>query len=83
MGRGAWWATVLGVSKSRTHLERLSMHAQYLMCVFLCLVAQLYLTLGDTLDCSPPRSFVHGIFPGKNTEVGCHFLLQGIFLTQG
>ena len=22
-------------------------------------------------------------FPGKNTEVGCHFLLQGIFLTQG
>ena len=22
-------------------------------------------------------------FPGKNTGVGCHFLLQGIFLTQG
>ena len=22
-------------------------------------------------------------FPGKNTEVGCHFLLQGIFLTHG
>ena len=22
-------------------------------------------------------------FPGKNTEVGCHFLLQGIFPTQG
>ena len=22
-------------------------------------------------------------FPGKNTEVGCHFLLQGIFLLQG
>ena len=21
--------------------------------------------------------------PGKNTAVGCHFLLQGIFLTQG
>ena len=21
--------------------------------------------------------------PGKNTEVGCHFLLQGIVLTQG
>ena len=33
-------------------------------------------------------SSVHGIFhpwdsPGKNTRVGCHFLLQGIFLTQG
>ena len=22
-------------------------------------------------------------FPGKNTGVGCHFLLQGIFQTQG
>ena len=22
-------------------------------------------------------------FPVKNTKVGCHFLLQGIFLTQG
>ena len=22
-------------------------------------------------------------FPSKNTEVGCHALLQGIFLTQG
>ena len=21
-------------------------------------------------------------FPGKNTGVGCHFILQGIFLTQ-
>ena len=24
-----------------------------------------------------------GFFPGKNTGVGCHFLLQGIFLNQG
>ena len=24
-----------------------------------------------------------GFFHGKNTGVGCHFLLQGIFLTQG
>ena len=23
------------------------------------------------------------VFPGKHTEVGCHFLLQEIFLTQG
>ena len=22
-------------------------------------------------------------FPGRNTEAGCHFLLQGLFLTQG
>ena len=25
---------------------------------------------------------VHGDSPGKNTGVGCHALLQGIFLTQ-
>ena len=40
-------------------------------------------TLCDPMDCSPLGSSVHGIFPGKNIGVGCHFLLQGIFLTQG
>ena len=34
------------------------------------------------MDCSPPSSSVYGI-PGKNTGVGCHFLLQSIFPTQG
>ena len=29
-----------------------------------------------------PGSFVHGILQAKNTGVGCHFLLQRIFLTQ-
>ena len=29
------------------------------------------------------RLFCPWNFPGKNTEVVCHFLLQGIFLTQG
>ena len=28
-------------------------------------------------------SSVHGDSPGKNTEMGCHSLLQGIFPTQG
>ena len=35
------------------------------------------------MDCSPAGSSVHGNSPGKNTGVGCHFLLQRIFLTQG
>ena len=39
--------------------------------------------LHNRMDCSPPGSSVHGILLGKNTGVGCHFLLQGIFLTQG
>ena len=34
------------------------------------------------MDCSPPGSFICGS-PGKNTGVGCHFLLQGIFPMQG
>ena len=47
-----------------------------------CSVTQLCLTLSNPVDCSPPGSSVHGII-SKNTGVGCHFLLQGIFLTQG
>ena len=37
----------------------------------------------DPLDCSPPSLLCPWDFPGKNTGVGCHFLLKGIFLTQG
>ena len=43
----------------------------------------MYLTLCNPVDCSPPDSSVHGDSPGKNTGVGCHALLQGIFPTQG
>ena len=32
---------------------------------------------------SPPGCPVHGISTGRNTGVSCHFLLQGIFPTQG
>ena len=48
----------------------------------LCLVAQSCSTLFDPMNCSPPGFFVHGDFPGTNTGVGCHALLQGIFPTQ-
>ena len=51
------------------------------LCV--CLVAQLYPSLCDPMDCSPPGFSVHGDSPGKNTRVGCHVLLKGIFPTQG
>ena len=47
------------------------------------LVTQSCPTLCDPLDHSPPGSSVHGDSPSKNTGVGCLFLLQGIFLTQG
>ena len=45
--------------------------------------AQSYLTLCDPMDCILPGSSIHGDFLGKNTGVGCCFLLQGIFKTQG
>ena len=46
-------------------------------------VTQLCPTLGDTTDCSLPGLSVHGNSLGKNTGVGCHAILQGIFPTQG
>ena len=48
-----------------------------------CLCAQSRPILCDPTDYSPPGSSVHGIFPGKNAGVSCHFLFQGIFPTQG
>ena len=45
--------------------------------LILYLNAQLCLTLRDPMGCSPWD------FPGKNPGVSCHFLLQGIFQTQG
>ena len=33
--------------------------------------------------CNPPGSSVPGDSPGKNTRVGCHTLLKGLFSTQG
>ena len=38
-------------------------------------VAQSCPTLSDPMDCSLPGSSIHGIFPGKSIEVGCHCLL--------
>ena len=49
----------------------------------LCFITQSYPTLCDPMDCSPQGSSVHGNSPGKDTRVGCHALLQGIFPTQG
>ena len=45
-------------------------------------VAQLCPTLCDSMGCSPPLLCPRDS-PGKNTGVGSHSLLQGIFLTQG
>ena len=40
-------------------------------------------TVCSPVDCSPSGSFCPWSFPGRNTGVGCHLLLQGMFLPQG
>ena len=53
---------------------------------FLQCVCALNSVVSDSLwphGCSPPGSSVHGDSPGRNTGVGSHALLQGIFPTQG
>ena len=60
------------------HKMEVTMQAQYL-CV-LCAKSFQSVRL-----CDPMNSRLLGPWdsPGKNTAVGCYFLLQGIFLTQG
>ena len=53
------------------------------MYVLLCLVPHLCPTLQDPMDCSPPGSSVHEIYPGKNTGVGCHAPPLGDLPNQG
>ena len=43
----------------------------------MCMLSQSCLTLCESMDYRLPGSSVHGIFSGKNTWLGCHFLLQG------
>ena len=58
--------------------------ALYPSCVCVCAQSlPLCLTLCDPVDFSLPGSSVYGDSLGKNTGVGCHALLQGIFPTQG
>ena len=50
------------------------------VCVCVCVVSRIQLFAPWTGAFQFPLSVN---FPGKNTGVGCHFLLQGIFSTQG
>ena len=63
--------------------ESMSFHAEKMK----VLAAQSCPILCDPTDCSPstPQPWLLSLWdsPSKNTGVGCHFLLQRIFLTQG
>lgn len=57
--------------------------ASYLLCCCVCeAVTQLCLTLFNLRD-GAHQAPLSMDFPGKNTRVGCEFLLQGIFPIQG
>ena len=49
------------------------------VCMLSCSIMSDYLQLHGLY---PARFLCPWDFPGKNTGVGCHFLFQGIFLTQ-
>ena len=48
-----------------------------------CLITQLCPTIWWSRGLDPSSLLCPWNFPGKNTWVGCHLLLQGIFLTKG
>ena len=85
MDRGAWWATqAMGLQNRWTQLRDQTTTKQIA-----------FPTEGNTVSSSVVSDSLrpHGLWPtrllclwnspGKNTGVGCHFFLQGIFLTQG
>ena len=54
-----------------------------ILCAFCaCYIPQLCPTRCDPIGHSPWGSSAHGDFPGKNTRVSCHALIQGVFPTQ-
>ena len=75
MDRGAWWAAVHGVAKSRTWLERFH---------FTELSLQICKCEGRSVVSNSlcPMDYSLWNSPGQNTGVGSLSLLQGIFPTQ-
>ena len=71
------WSQKFAVQLSTTMDTYLGIKYEVDKAMRACSVAQLCPILCNPMDCSP------WYFPGKNTGVGCHFILRGIFLTQG
>ena len=65
--RGAWWATVHGVSRVGHDSATKQQLSQCLVFV-LCLVAQLCPTLCNPMDCSLPDTSVHEVLQARILE---------------
>ena len=91
--RKAWHAAVHGVKKCQTWLSEWITTPGYVVVSFYEWVkslsrVRLFATLWTVAYQAPlsmgfSRLLCPWDFPGKNTGVGCHFLLQEIFRTQG
>ena len=74
------WSSIAGTFLACTSIESFVMH---MMCV--CVCACVHSVMSDSLQThglQPARLLCPWDFPGKNTGVGCHFLLYGVFPTQ-
>ena len=69
--------------KTTKYLSRKDLRMVIQSQIFCCLVDKSCPTLLGPHKLQPARLLCSWDFPGKNTEVGYHFLLPGIFLTQG
>ena len=72
---------ILAAFGSQIVVKRLFVELGFRIAV-VCVCAQLCPTLCNSMDYSPSRLLCPWDFLGKNTGVGCHFLLQAILLAQ-
>ena len=89
-GREVWCAAVYQVAKSQTRLSDWTATANLLRQAYtrglhterqrVCLCA--HSPCHVRLFATPTRLLCPSEFSGKNNGAGCHFLLQGVFLTQ-
>ena len=76
------WEFKKCLCKCLTHHLHLDFRSTCSKCLHECSVAQSCPILWP-YGLQPSKLLCPWNFPGKNTGTGCHFLLQGIFLTQG
>ena len=69
--------------ETKDRCEKMWIMDRALKCLFVVYLWSHVWFLCDPMDCSQPASTVRGISQDKNTRMGCHSLLQGIFPTQG
>ena len=82
MDRGAWWATVHGVTNSQTRLNNKHKHIKYLISTCRKGNTHTQKSLSHVRLLVTPWTIKSMEF-SRNTGVGSHSLLQGIFPVQG